>query len=115
VFTIKLDFVLKIYTWIKPKSLKKMKKKIFTILASIIGVIILLSLYTNSSNFIENQEWKYADGNHIGDWLLKNSFKINNGIIETNQGRAKIIFCYGTEMIIENIESKEKGFYIKKN
>ncbi|WP_204347089.1 hypothetical protein [Psychroserpens algicola] len=92
-----------------------MKKWIFKILSVIIGIVFVLGFYSNSSAYIEKQDWKYTEGNHIGDWLSKNSFKVNSGIIETNQGKAKVIFCYGKELIIENLETKEKGFYVNKS
>tara|TARA_R110001606_G_scaffold60528_1_gene142588 strand:+ start:214 stop:495 length:282 start_codon:yes stop_codon:yes gene_type:complete len=93
-----------------------MKKRIFKILSLIIATVaVVLGLYLNSSSFIEKQDWKYTEGNHIGDWLAKNSFEIDNGIIQTNQGKAKVIFCYGKELIIENLETKEKGFYTNKS
>jgi hypothetical protein len=93
-----------------------MRKRILKILGLIIGTATVVSgLYLNSSSFIEKQDWKWTEGNHIGDWLAKNSFKINNSIIETNQGKAKVIFCYGKELIIENLETKEKGFYTNKS
>ena len=69
-----------------------MKKRIFKILVGIIGLVIILTIYLNSSFFIENQEWKYSEGTHIGDWLGKNEFEIKDGIIYTNKGNAKIIF-----------------------
>ncbi len=92
-----------------------MKKWIFKIFGIIIGIVLILGFYSNSSSFIEKQDWKYAGGTHLGDWLAKNSFEINNRIIETNQGKAKVIFCYGKKLIIENLETKEKGFYINKS
>ncbi|WP_340156342.1 hypothetical protein [uncultured Winogradskyella sp.] len=92
-----------------------MKKLIFKILSIIIGLIIILTIYINSDTFIEKQEWKHAEGTHIGDWLGKNTFKINDGIIQTNSGKAKIVFSFGIELIIENIDTKEKGFYINKS
>lgn len=92
-----------------------MKKSLFKILAVIIVFVMLSGFYINSSSFIEKQNWKYATGTHIGDWLSKNSFKIDNSVIETHQGAAKIIFSYGKELIIQDINTKDKGFYINKN
>jgi hypothetical protein len=92
-----------------------MKKRIFKILGFTIGLFIIVALYINSSFFIERQEWKYANGTHIGDWLGKNSFQINSGVIHTNKGKAKIVFSFGTKLIIENIETKERGYYINKS
>lgn len=76
---------------------------------------MVLGFCSNSSSFIEKQDWKYAEGIHIGDYLTKNSFEINNRIIETNQGKAKVIFCDGKELIIEKIKTKERGVYINKS
>lgn len=87
----------------------------FKISSLIIGIVLILGFYSNSSLFIEKQDWKYSEGTHIEDWLENNSFKMDNRIIATNQGKAKVIFCYGKELIIENIETKEEGFYINKN
>ncbi|CAM3999123.1 MULTISPECIES: hypothetical protein [Flavobacterium] len=91
------------------------KKLILKIVSPIIGLAIVGCIYLNSESFIENQDWKYAEGTHIGDWLAKNAFKVSDRIIETNQGKAKIIFCYGKKLIIENLATKEKGFYINKS
>ena len=96
-------------------NFRKMKKRIFKILSVIIGLVLIFAFYSNSSSFIEKQDWKYAEGAHIGDWLAKNSFEINNGIIETNQGKAKVVFCCGKKLIIKNLETKEKGFYVNKS
>jgi hypothetical protein len=92
-----------------------MKKRNLKMLGLLIGLVLVLGFYINSSSFMEKQDWKYAEGTHIGDWLAKNSFEINNRIIETNQGKAKVIFCYGKTLIIENLETKEKGFYTNKS
>jgi hypothetical protein len=98
------------------ETFRKMRKRILKILGLIIGTVAVVSgFYLNSSSFIEKQDWKYTEGNHIGDWLAKNSFEVNNRIIETKQGKAKVIFCYGKELIIENLETKEKGFYTNKS
>ncbi len=40
----------------------------------IIGLVIVLNMYSNSESFIENQNWQYSDGTHIGDCLGKNKF-----------------------------------------
>ena len=92
-----------------------MKKRIFKILIVIIGAIITVVFYTNSSFYIKNQEWKYAEGTHIGDWLGKNNFEIKDGIIYSNRGKAKIVFSLGRNLIIENIDTQERGFYVNKS
>lgn len=81
----------------------------------VIGIIILIFTFTNSSFYIEKQNWKYEKGAHIGDWLEKSSFKIDNGIIKTNTGEAKVIFCYAKGLVVENLKTNEKGFYVNKN
>ncbi|MFD2564668.1 hypothetical protein [Aquimarina rubra] len=92
-----------------------MKKRFLKILLVTIGVIITIVFYTNSSYYIENQEWKYAEGTHIGDWLGKNNFEIKDGIIYSNGAKAKIVFSIGRNLIIENIETQERGFYVNKS
>jgi hypothetical protein len=55
------------------------------------------------------------DGTHIGDWLGKNEFKVNDRIIYTNAGKAKIVFSYGRSLIIENTKTQERGYYVNKS
>lgn len=92
-----------------------MKKRIFKILGGIIGIVIILMVFLNSSFFIETQEWKYKDGTHIGDLLGKNEFEIIEGIIYTNMGNAKIVFCLGKNLIIENTKTQVRGYYSNKS
>lgn len=92
-----------------------MKKLFLKISGSIIGLIIILTIYLNSSFFIETQEWKYTEGTHIGDWLGKNEFEIKDGIIYTHTGNAKIVFCLGKNLIIENTKTQVRGYYANKN
>jgi len=92
-----------------------MKKRVFKILIVIIGLFIIGITYINSSFFIENQEWKYAEGTHIGDWLNKTNTEVNDRIIYSYRGKAKIVFSTGSSLIIENIETKERGLYINKS
>lgn len=91
-----------------------MKKRIFKIFCIIIGLAIILLIYINSPFFIESQEWKYSEGTHIGDWLEKNTFEVNKGIIHTNGSKARIIFSFGHSLIIQNIDTNERGIYINK-
>ncbi|MCK8482258.1 hypothetical protein [Psychroserpens algicola] len=97
------------------KQFHEMKKRIFNILGVIIGIVTIYTLYINSSFYIENQDWKHGEGTHIGDWLGKNSFIVNDGIIQTDIGKAKIIFSYGRKLIIESLDSKERGLYFNKS
>jgi len=72
-------------------------------------------LCVNSSYFIKNQDWKYAEGKHIGDWLGTNNFQIDDKIIETHRGKAKIIFCTGKTLYIEDVFTSQRGQYVIKN
>ncbi|WP_435261847.1 hypothetical protein [Tenacibaculum sp. nBUS_03] len=90
-------------------------EKVFKILIVLIGVVVIYGFYINSDNYIKNQDWKYGEGTHIGDWLGENSFEIESGIIKTNRGTARIVFSYGIKLIIENVETKERGLYFNKN
>jgi hypothetical protein len=92
-----------------------MKYRILKIAGVLIALTFFLSFYLNSPFFIERQSWKYAGGIYVGDWLAKNTFDINNGIIETTQGKAKVVFCYGKELVLEDLETGEKGHYINKD
>jgi hypothetical protein len=92
-----------------------MKKRILKILSLIIGLVIILAIYFNSDSFIEKQDWKYSEGTHIGDWLGKNQFEINDGIIYTNSGNAKVIFSFGKKLIIENTKTQVRGYYVNKS
>jgi len=92
-----------------------MKKRIFKISLALIGIIIISILYLNSSYYIENQKWKYMSGTHIGDWFDKGNMKVENGIVYVNGGKAKVVFCFGFRLMIKDIETNEKGFYVNKD
>ena len=92
-----------------------MKKRIFIILSLIIAFVIIFTINLNSESHIENQKWKYSEGTHIGDWLDKNNFEIRDGIIYSNNEKAKIVFSIGRTLIIKNLETNEKGFYVNKS
>ncbi|CAL2103655.1 hypothetical protein [Tenacibaculum sp. 190130A14a] len=85
------------------------------ILFAIIGIIFAYGFYVNSAYYIKNQDWKYGEGTSIGDWLGQNSFEIENSTIKTNRETVRIIFSYGRKLIIENIETKERGLYFNKS
>lgn len=92
-----------------------MKKLIPIILFILLGVVAIPLLWFNSTHYIRNQEWKYADGTHIGDWLNKNNINIDNKIIRGKNAEAKIVFCFGHKLILKNIENGETGHYVNKN
>ncbi|WP_418602325.1 hypothetical protein [Hwangdonia sp.] len=92
-----------------------MRKRVIKILIVVIGLFTIGFIYINSSFFIEKQEWKYAEGTHIGDWLNKSNMEINDRIIYSFQRKAKIVFSTGSSLVIENIETKERGIYINKS
>lgn len=92
-----------------------MKRNIFKIFTLTIGIIVCFFLYVNSTYFIKNQNWKYSAGTNIGDWLENGSAKINNRTIIGHRGNAKIVFCFGKKLIVENIQTGERGFYINKS
>ena len=92
-----------------------MKKLVLIISSILAGIIFISILYFNSSNYIENQNWKYSDGKWFGDWFGKGSLKIENRVINTQNGKAKIIYCLMGRLVVENIETGERGTYINKN
>lgn len=91
-----------------------MKKKFPIILLILLGIVAITLLRFNSIHYIQNQDWKYADGTYIGDWLNHNNIEINDKIIKGNNGEAKIVFCFGYKLIIKNIENGETGYYVNK-
>jgi len=91
-----------------------MKKTILIILLAIFGLLVTIALYTNSSIYIENQEWKYVEGTHIGDWLGKGNVQMKDRFIYSGGLKAKVIFTIGPDLIIENIETLERGIYVNK-
>lgn len=91
------------------------KKVFFKALLSVAFLGIVSMTYFNTNHYISNQDWKYADGFTIGDWLSKNTFAINERVIHSNRGKAKIIFCFGFLLIVNDIETKEKGYYSNKS
>jgi len=92
-----------------------MKRKVIKFLIILFGIIFILGFYFNTSYFIENQNWKYSSGYHIGDWFSKKSFQIDNRKINGYRGEARIIFSFGKSLWIENPITKENGFYTNKN
>jgi hypothetical protein len=92
-----------------------MKKLLLVVVSLLIVILSIIAIYFNSDNYIKNQEWKYADGAHIGDWLNKTSLTIKDGMIYTSGGKAKILFCYGKGLIIKNSDTGQNGTYINKS
>ena len=92
-----------------------MKKKFPIILLILLGIVAIPLLRFNSTHYIRSQEWKYADGTYIGDWLNHNNIEINDKIITGNNAKAKIVFCFGNKLIIKSIENGETGHYVNKN
>lgn len=91
------------------------KKVFFKALLSVAFFGIVSITYFNTSHYISNQDWKFADGFSIGDWLSKNTFEINERVIHSTSGKAKIIFCFGSLLIVNEIETKEMGYYSNKS
>jgi len=90
------------------------KKPFSIILIILFGITVIFLLKFNSKNYIQNQEWKYADGTYIGDWLNHSNIEINNRIIKANNGEAKIIFCFGNKLVVKNYENGQNGYYVNK-
>lgn len=91
------------------------KKVFFKALLSVAFFGIVSITYFNTSHYISNQDWKFADGFFIGDWLSKNTFEINERVIHSTSGKGKIIFCFGSLLIVNEIETKEMGYYSNKS
>jgi hypothetical protein len=95
----------------------KNKKVIFRILIAAISVFFLVVLFLNSNYFISKQEWKYRDGGSVGDWIeFDNTYYSLKGktIYKKNTPAGKVVFCLGKMLIIKEISTGEKGFYINK-
>lgn len=89
-----------------------MISRIFKISLVLFGIIIISILYFNSSYYIENQKWKYSNGTHIGDWLDEGNIKVEDGIVYGSNGKAKVVFCFGFKLIINDIKTGQEGIYI---
>lgn len=84
-------------------------------LFGLITVICIIVLYLNTNFYIRSVNWKYKDGYHVGDWIVFNDENLRiKTIYSGKKPVGKVIFCLGKELIIENIESQEKGFYSMK-
>ena len=96
-----------------------MKKKniIFQILIAAISAFFLVALFLNSNYFISKQEWKHRDGGSVGDWIkFDNTYYSLKGktIYKKNIQAGKVVFCVGKMLIIKEIPTGEKGYYINK-
>ena len=94
--------------------MSKTSKLIALLFLTVIVFAISAMLYVNSSFYITNQQWKYSNGTWIGDWLSKDNLKMENRIIITKQGKAKIVYCFMGELIIENVQTRKRGVYLIK-
>lgn len=93
-----------------------MKKNIIRIIILFITIIILTILYFNSNFFIRNQQWKYNEGSHIGDFVeLNNQTLRYRTIYKGNAAIAKVVFCFGKTLVIKDVKSGEKGYYSNKS
>jgi hypothetical protein len=88
-----------------------MKRRFFTIVIIALGLLVIPIVYINSSVFIINQEWKYNEGTHIGDFLDKKNFEIKDRVIYSYQGKAKIVFSLGFDLVIRDFETNRTGVY----
>jgi hypothetical protein len=94
------------------------KRKItLRILVTIIIIFLVGCFYLNTNLFIRGQEWKYRDGGSVGDWI-KFDDKIygvrGRTVYKNNIAMGKVIFCLGKMLIIKEIATGEKGYYINK-
>ena len=40
---------------------------------------------------------------------------MKDGLVYGNDGKAKVVFCYGFRLIIKDIETGEEGIYVNKD
>ena len=82
-----------------------------------LSVFSIICLYLNTNYFISKQEWKHRDGGSIGDWIEFDdtlySVKART-IYKNNVAIGKVVFCLGKMLIIKEIATGEKGYYINK-
>ena len=95
----------------------KKKKIIFRILVVTVSLFFICGLYLNSNYFIKTQEWKHRDGGYVGDWVEfdNNFYSIKKRTIYKKEiAVGKVVFCLGKMLIIREISTGEKGYYINK-
>lgn len=73
------------------------------ILAITFLIICSAFLFFNSNLYINNQNWKYRNGYHVGDTLNR----------DVNISSDETLYCLGYILIIKNNKTSEKGYYIK--
>ena len=82
-----------------------------TALKFILGLaicLLCLSIYLNSTYYIEKRYWKYGEGFWIGDFLQFDSSAIilKNGEIYLGREKiAKVKYCIGGHLIIKSIKT----------
>ena len=89
---------------------------------SIIGISILITIMialfvflNKGESYIEKQQWKYTEGNYIGDLInfKDDEYIKSKSIYRKDKVIAKIVFCTESTLIIKNPESGKKGYYSK--
>lgn len=93
------------------------KPRIYKVLIVTLSLLLILCFYINTNHFITGQEWKHRNGVSIGDWIEfdKTLYSLKGRTIYKNRtATGKIVFCFGKMLIIKEIETGEKGYYINK-
>jgi len=91
--------------------------KVSKLFIAILIVIAACAVLLNTNFFIKTQEWKYRDGGSVGDWIeFDNVLYSLKGrtIYKKEIAAGKIIFCLGKMLIVKEIATGEKGYYINK-
>jgi hypothetical protein len=93
------------------------KKILYRMLIVIVSAVIISFFYLNTNYFIRGQEWKHRDGSSVGDWIEFDDtlYAVRaRTIYKKNAASAKVIFCFGKMLIIKQIATGEKGYYVNK-
>lgn len=83
----------------------------------VLSFYLIWVFYLNTNYFIRGQEWKHRDGGSVGDWIEFDDtlYSIRGRTIYKNKvATGKVIFCLGKMLIIKEIATQEKGYYINK-
>jgi hypothetical protein len=94
-----------------------MIKVLYQITIVVIVLFFIGIFYFNSNYFIIKQKWKHRDGASAGDWIEFDNTLYSlqaRTIFKRNIATGKIVFCIGKMLIIKNILTGEKGYYINK-
>ena len=95
-----------------------MKRQIiFRILITALSIFFIVVFYLNSNYFIRKQEWKHRDGASVGDWIeFDDTYYSIKGktIYKKSIAAGEVVFCFGKMLIIKEISTGEKGYYINK-